>query len=161
MALVNCFPESLEASENRRRELQDQGVENASAVFRSEVESGKIPMPDFAVRCTLRAHSAAAGLPLTVIHIPGATADSLDGISTAPSSFRPWLMDAGASVSISYSSTSRLFCTESTPKVCRAMCSACRFSTSEKTVPANVTRRWSTIMWRGAAILTCGLSTLP
>ena len=91
---VNCFPKSLEAFENRRSELSVDTEEALWKILDAEVKSGKLNVPKFAVRYTLRAHSAEAALHLTVIHMPYATAETLDGISTEPSNTRPWLMSA-------------------------------------------------------------------
>lgn len=91
---VNCFPKSLEAYEDRRSELSSEAKETRLKILEAEVKSGKLAIPKFSVRYTLRAHSAEAALHLTVINIPYATAETLDGISTEPSNIRPWLMSA-------------------------------------------------------------------
>ena len=92
---VNCFPKSLEAFENRRRELSSEEEEALWKILDGEVKAGKLKVPKFAFHYTLRAHSAEAALHLTVIHIPYATAETLDGISTEPSNIRSWLMSEG------------------------------------------------------------------
>jgi len=87
---VNCFPRSLEAFENRRAEL---GADpDLLEVLRYEVESGRLEVPEMAIRYTLRGHSAEGALPLAVLHVPFATAQST-GLSTEPDPFRPWLMN--------------------------------------------------------------------
>jgi hypothetical protein len=87
---VNCFPRSLEAFENRRAEL---GADpDLLEILRSEVESGRLQVPEMAIRYTLRGHAAEGALPLAVLHVPFATAQST-GLSTEPDHFRPWLMN--------------------------------------------------------------------
>ena len=87
---VNCFPRSLEAFENRRAEL---GADpDLLEILRSEVESGRLKVPEMAIRYTLRGHAAEGALPLAVLHVPFATAQST-GLSTEPDHFRPWLMN--------------------------------------------------------------------
>lgn len=86
---VNCFPKSLKAFEDRRAEL----VSNPDAldILQSDVKSGRIKLPDIAMRYTLRGHSAEGAVPLAVLHVPFATAESM-GLSTEPDHYRPWLM---------------------------------------------------------------------
>ena len=93
---VVCFPKSLEPYMTRFREFTKQGVSDMSwfGVLASEIESGKIPMPKFTVRYTLRGHAAEGALSLTIIHVPYATTDST-GFSSKIDNFRPWLMHAG------------------------------------------------------------------
>ncbi len=86
---VNCFPKSLEAFEKRRAELASRP--DILDILRSEVGSGRLKMPDIAIRYTLRGHSAEGAVPLAVLHVPFATAESM-GLSTEPDNFRPWLM---------------------------------------------------------------------
>lgn len=86
---MNCFPKSLEAFEKRRAELASRP--DVLDILRSEVESGRLKMPDIAIRYTLRGHSAEGAAPLAVLHVPFATAESM-GLSTEPDNFRPWLM---------------------------------------------------------------------
>lgn len=43
------------------------------------------------MRYTLRGHSAEGAVPLAVLHVPFATAESM-GLSTEPDHYRPWLM---------------------------------------------------------------------
>jgi len=86
---VNCFPKSLEAFENRRAELG--ANPDLLEILRSEVESGRIKLPKIAMRYTLRGHSAEGAVPLAVLHVPFATAESM-GLSTEPDHYRPWLM---------------------------------------------------------------------
>jgi len=86
---VNCFPKSLEAFEKRRAELASNP--DLLDVLRSEVENERLKVPKMAIRYTLRGHSAEGAVPLAVIHVPFATAEST-GLSTEPDHFRPWLM---------------------------------------------------------------------
>ena len=88
---VNCFPKSLEAFENRRAALASHS--DLLEILRSEVEDGRLGVPEMAIRYTLRGHSAEGALPLGVLHVPFATAEST-GLSTEPDHFRPWLMNA-------------------------------------------------------------------
>ncbi len=83
---VNCFPKSLEAFEKRRVELASKP--DFLDVLRSEVESERLKVPKMAIRYTLRGQSAEGALPLAVIHVPFATAEST-GLSTVPDHFRP------------------------------------------------------------------------
>jgi hypothetical protein len=87
---VNCFPKSLEAFENRRAELASDA--DLLEILRSEVESGRLDVPEMAIRYTLRGHSAEGAVPLAVLHVPFASAEST-GLSTEPDHFRPWLMN--------------------------------------------------------------------
>lgn len=87
---VNCFPKSLEAFEKRRAELASNA--DLLEILRSAVESGSLLVPEMAIRYTLRGHSAEGALPLAVLHVPFATAEST-GLSTEPDHFRPWLMN--------------------------------------------------------------------
>jgi hypothetical protein len=86
---VNCYPRSLEAFEKRRAELSSEA--DFLEVLRAEVEGKSLKVPKFAIRYTLRGHSAEGAVPLAVIHVPFATAEST-GLSTEPDHFRPWLM---------------------------------------------------------------------
>jgi len=86
---VNCFPKSLEAFENRRAEL-DPGSDALKALS-ADVESGRLKLPTIAMRYTLRGHSAEGAVPLAILHVPFATAESM-GLSTEPDHYRPWLM---------------------------------------------------------------------
>ena len=88
---VNCFPRSLAAFEDRRAELG--ANPDLLEILRSEVESGRLEMPEMAIRYTLRGQNAEGALPLAVLHVPFATAQST-GLSTEPDPFRPWLMNA-------------------------------------------------------------------
>ncbi len=90
---VVCFPKSLEPWMNRRRELASND-ESWFDIVAAEIESGKISMPQLAIRYTLRGHSPEGALPLSVIHVPNATREST-GLSTEINNFRPWLMWAG------------------------------------------------------------------
>lgn len=89
---VNCFPQSLEAFENRRAQLSSHP--DWMDTLETEVRSGHLPMPDMAIRYTLRGANAAGAVPLAVLQVPFATAESA-GLSTVPNHFRPWMMDEG------------------------------------------------------------------
>jgi len=91
---VVCFPESLKPLFRRIRELKDGKVTDRRKILIAEIEAGKIPMPDLAVRYTLRGEAYVEALPLTVIHVPNRKADGT-GLSTEIDHFRPWLMWAG------------------------------------------------------------------
>jgi hypothetical protein len=86
---VNCFPKSLEAFLKRIAELGSEP--DWMDALSSEVKSGRLKMPEMAIRYTLRGSSAEGALPLAAIHIPFATAEST-GLSTEPDNHRPWLM---------------------------------------------------------------------
>jgi len=91
---VVCFPESLKPLFRRIRELKDGKVSDRGKILNAEIESGKISMPDLAVRYTLRGEAYVEALPLTVIHVPNRKAEGT-GFSTEIDHFRPWLMWAG------------------------------------------------------------------
>ena len=61
---MTCFPKSREAYFNRGRELRrpvesgEISAEKRLAIREAEVKSGKLKVPEFAVRYTLRGHSA-------------------------------------------------------------------------------------------------------
>ena len=50
---VNCFPKSLEAFENRRSEVRSEPTR--VEILEAEVKLGKLDIPEFSVRYTLRA----------------------------------------------------------------------------------------------------------
>ncbi len=60
-------------------------------VLGSEVKSGRLKMPEMAIRYTLRGSTVEGALSLAAIHVPFATAEST-GLSTEPDNHRPWLM---------------------------------------------------------------------
>lgn len=91
---VVCFPESLERFFKRNRDLKEGKVPNRRKVLTAEIEAGKIPLPEFAMRYTLRGQIFEEALPLTVIHVPYAKTDGT-GLSSEVDNFRPWLMWAG------------------------------------------------------------------
>jgi hypothetical protein len=62
---VLCFPESLKPLIRRIRELKDGKVTDRGKILNAEIESGKIPMPDLAVRYTLRGEAYVEALPLS------------------------------------------------------------------------------------------------
>lgn len=86
---VNCFPQSLEAFENRRAELESNP--DMLDILKSDVEQGRLKLPNIAMRYTLRGHSAEGAVPLAVLRVPFATAASM-GLSTEVDHYRPWLM---------------------------------------------------------------------
>jgi len=86
---VNCFPQSLEAFENRRAELESNP--DMLDILKSDVEQGRLKLPNIAMRYTLRGHSAESAVPLAVLRVPFATAASM-GLSTEVDHYRPWLM---------------------------------------------------------------------
>lgn len=87
---VHCFPEYLEAFENRRAELA--GNPGAAGILTDEVRSGRLKVPDMAIRYTLRGHSAAGAVALAVLHVPFGKAEPM-GLSAEPEHYRPWLME--------------------------------------------------------------------
>jgi len=91
---VVCFPDSLKPLFLRIRELKEGKVTDRRKILTAEIEAGKIPMPDLAVRYTLRGEAYVEALPLTVIHVPNRKAEGT-GFSTEIDHFRPWLMWAG------------------------------------------------------------------
>lgn len=91
---VVCFPDSLKPLFLRIRELKDGKVSNGSEILTREISEGKIPMPEIAVRYTLRGERYVEALSLTVIHLPNQEAGGT-GFSTEIDHFRPWLMLAG------------------------------------------------------------------
>ena len=46
-------------------------------ILSSEVRSGRLAVPSIAMRYTLRGHSAEGAVPLAVLHVPFATAESM------------------------------------------------------------------------------------
>ncbi len=62
---VNCFPKSLEAFLKRSVELGSD--HDRMDVLSSEVKSGRLKMPEMAIRYTLRGSSAEGALPLAAI----------------------------------------------------------------------------------------------
>ena len=91
---VVCFPESLRPLLTRFRELKEGKVADRRKVVSAEIEAGKIPVPKFAARYTLRGQRFEEAMSLTVIHVPNAVAKGT-GLSSAVDNFRPWLMWAG------------------------------------------------------------------
>ena len=91
---VLCFPESLKQFNVRNDELKRQGVANRFAVLEAEIESGKITMPTFDIRYSLRGKRFEEAMALTIIHVPYATAEGT-GFSAEVDNFRPWLMMEG------------------------------------------------------------------
>lgn len=104
---VSCYHRDLEPFMARGRELRRQGTEGEAvdSVRFAEIESGELEYPDHpAALFTLAGKSApedpAAGEPpaesqrLTVLYVPGATAEQL-GLPAKPSGGVPWLMAQG------------------------------------------------------------------
>lgn len=87
---VNCFPRSLQAFEERRAELAE--ASDMLEILGREVQNGQIAMPRMAIRYTLRGATAEGALPLAVLQVPFAAAETT-GLSTVPDNFRPWLMN--------------------------------------------------------------------
>ncbi len=102
---VACYQKSLEPFMARGRELRAQGVTGAKVdtVRFAEIKSGKLKMSKQASLHTITTkkenYDAAtnkvkeAGL-LTVLYIPGATAESI-GITATPQENAPWIMFPG------------------------------------------------------------------
>ena len=84
---VKCFPKSLQAFIDRFEELR--GKPDQLALLEAEVKSGRLPMPEIAMRYTLRGAAAEGAVPLGVLHIPFATAADAEA---------RWLGKADASV---------------------------------------------------------------
>jgi hypothetical protein len=91
---VVCFPASLGPLFSRIHELKEGKVADRGKILNAEIKSGKIPMPDLAVRYTLRGEAYVEALPLTVIHVPNRKPEGT-GFSTEIDHYRPWLMWAG------------------------------------------------------------------
>jgi hypothetical protein len=91
---VLCFPKTLEQFLVRNRELKESGVANRTDVLKSEIESGKLTLPSFEIRYTLRGQKFEEALPLTIIHVPYATSNGT-GFSSETDHYRPWLMMEG------------------------------------------------------------------
>jgi hypothetical protein len=92
---VKCFPKSMEAYYNRELELSSTETQARLKMLDAEVKSGKLTLPAFGARYTLRGASAGGAMHLTTLQIPYATAETLEGISTEPNNSRPWLMWEG------------------------------------------------------------------
>ena len=91
---VLCFPKSLKQFFLRNDELKRQGATDRFAVLEAEIESGKIKMPAFDIRYSLRGKRFEEAMALTIIHIPYAKAEG-SGFSAEVDNFRPWLMMEG------------------------------------------------------------------
>ena len=92
---VTCFPKSMEAYYNRQDELSSKETRARLKILATEVKLGRLTVPAFGARYTLRGASAGSAMHLTTLQIPFATAETLDGISTEPNNSRPWLMWEG------------------------------------------------------------------
>jgi hypothetical protein len=93
---VICFPKSLETYIARLAELKSSGISDDErfGIVAEEIKSGKIKMPDIAIRYTLRGHSHEGALPLTIVHVPFLTSE-MNGFSVEIDNYRPWLMWGG------------------------------------------------------------------
>ena len=104
---VSCYHRDLEPFMARGRELRGDGMEGAAvdSVRFAEIESGELSYPDhpaalFTVAGPAAPEDPSAGEPpaesqrLTVLYVPGATAEQL-GLPPKPSGGLPWLMAPG------------------------------------------------------------------
>ena len=93
---VSCYPNSIEGYRERVTELLAAGSseDELLEIVDAEVKSGKLHVPDRAVTYKIRGAEMQNALPLTLVYLPGATAEST-GLSTNPNHYRPWLMFAG------------------------------------------------------------------
>ncbi len=94
---VACLHHSMEQFWVRGVELRGQGKSprEADQVRITEMEEGKLPIPNAGVARYYRVGATREGaLPIMAMEIPYATEEST-GMSTEPSSYRPWLMNAG------------------------------------------------------------------
>jgi hypothetical protein len=91
---VLCYPKSLEQFLLRNDELKRAGVTDRTVVLEAEIESGKIELPDFEIRYTLRGQRYEDAMLLTIIHVPYATSEGT-GFSSKLDHVRPWLMLEG------------------------------------------------------------------
>ncbi len=95
---VSCFPNIIADYRARVSELLAAGTseDELRDIVDAEIKSGKLHLPDRAVSYAIRGAELQNALPLMVIYLPGATAEST-GLSTVPNHYRPWLMFAGTS----------------------------------------------------------------
>jgi len=91
---VLCFPKSLQQFFVRNYELKRDGATNRAAVLEAEIDAGKIVLPKFDIRYSLRGKRFQEAMPLTIIHVPYATAEGT-GFSAEVDNYRPWLMREG------------------------------------------------------------------
>lgn len=93
---VSCYPNRIEGYRERVAELLTAGTseDELLEIIDAEVTSGKLRSPDRAVAYSIRGADMRNALPITVVYLPGATADST-ALSTTPDHYRPWLMLAG------------------------------------------------------------------
>ena len=96
---VWCYTNMLEAYRDRVAGLLADGAteDELRDILDAEVKSGEIALPDRAVAYTIRGAEMENALPLMLLYLPGATAEST-GLSTAPNHYRPWLMFPGTRV---------------------------------------------------------------
>jgi predicted unusual protein kinase regulating ubiquinone biosynthesis (AarF/ABC1/UbiB family) len=102
---VACYQDGMEPFMARGRELRAQGMkaDQVDTVRFAEVQSGKIKMPKLATMYQIFGKATSwdrttgkitDATTLTVIYIPGATAEST-GLSLVPPKSGPWLMHPG------------------------------------------------------------------
>ncbi len=91
---VRCYPKTLQGFRDKLEELADVSEDEFRDIVSAEITQGKLRVPDRAVSYAIRGAELENALPLTVVYLPGATAEST-GLTTTPSHYRPWLMFAG------------------------------------------------------------------
>ena len=91
---VRCYPKALQGFRDKLEELADATEDEFRDIVSAEITQGKLSVPDRAVSYAIRGAELENALPLTVVYLPGATAEST-GLTTTPSHYRPWLMFAG------------------------------------------------------------------
>ena len=94
---VACFHSTLERFYVRVMELAMEGrsPEETEKLVIDELREGKLPTPEPGATRYFRAGATRDGaLPIMAVEIPFATEEST-GLSTEPSSYRPWLMHPG------------------------------------------------------------------
>lgn len=92
---VSCHHRSLDQFHHIAYQLTAQGRGAERNVVRErEYKAGKLQVPDFAVEYHVRGQRKANAVPITVIRVPFATAQST-GLPTEPHLRRPWLMSEG------------------------------------------------------------------
>ncbi len=96
---VRCFPDIIKDYRERVAGLLAAGIteDQLRDILDAEVKAGKLHVPDRAVTYSIRGAELQNALPLTVMYLPGATAETT-GLSTTPNHYRPWLMFAGTAV---------------------------------------------------------------
>ena len=94
--MVLCYYRELQHLYQRARELalQGEGAEERQSILGKEAKSGKLKVPEHGVAFVVRGLNQEVALPLTVVVLPFATAEST-GLPTEIDPHRPWLMNAG------------------------------------------------------------------